>query len=68
MLQSLDLNTAAERSAVQGFTLQTIARLSPIDSGLPQVVNVADMVQRGIGIVSTCEIVWCCLGTSCLYS
>lgn len=52
MLRSLDLNTASERSAVQGFTLQTIARLSPNDAVLPQVLNVADMVQRGIGIVS----------------
>jgi hypothetical protein len=52
MLRSLDLNTASERSAVQGFTLQTIARLSPNDAGLPQVLSVADMVQRGVGIVS----------------
>mmetsp|Transcript_7652 Transcript_7652/g.18427 ORF Transcript_7652/g.18427 Transcript_7652/m.18427 type:complete len:1449 (-) Transcript_7652:38-4384(-) len=50
MLRSLDLNTASERSAVQGFTLQTIARLSPNDAVLPQVLTVADMVQRGIGV------------------
>jgi antiviral helicase SKI2 len=52
MLRSLDLNTAAERSAVQGFTLQTVARLSPIDAVLPQVVTVCEMVKRGIGVVS----------------
>jgi hypothetical protein len=52
MLQSLDLNTASERSAVQGFTLQTVARLSPNDAVLPQVLNICDMVQRGIGVVS----------------
>ena len=52
MLRSLDLNTASERCAVQGFTLQTIARLSPNDAVLPQVLTVADMVQRGIGVVS----------------
>lgn len=51
MLRSLDLNTAAERSAVQGFTLQTVARLSPVDAVLPQVVTVCEMVKRGIGVV-----------------
>lgn len=35
-LRSMDLNTAKERSAVQGFTLQTVARLSANDSKLPQ--------------------------------
>jgi len=50
MLRSLDLNTSAERSAVQGFTIQTIARLSPNDATLPQVQTVCEMVQRGIGI------------------
>ena len=53
MLRSLDLNTAAERSSVQGFTLQTVARLSPNDAVLPQVLTVCDMVKRGIGVVST---------------
>jgi antiviral helicase SKI2 len=50
MLRSLDLNTAKEKSAVQAFTIQTIARLSQVDSTLPQVLNVCEMVQRGIGI------------------
>lgn len=50
MLRSLDLNTAAERSTVKGFTLQTVARLSPNDANLPQVLNVCDMVTRGIGV------------------
>ena len=35
-LRSLDLNTAKEQSAVQAFTLQTVARLSVNDSKLPQ--------------------------------
>lgn len=52
MLRSLDLNTAAEGSAVQGFALQTVARLSPSDSTLPQVVTICEMVKRGIGVVS----------------
>ena len=55
MLRSLDMNTAAERGAVQGFTLQTIARLSPNDASLPQVVTVCEMVKRGIGVVSAFE-------------
>ena len=52
MLRSLDLNTAAERSAIQGFTMQTIARLSPNDATLPQVQLVCEMVKRGLGVVS----------------
>lgn len=50
MLRSLDLNTASERSAIQGFTIQTVARLSPNDAQLPQVLTVCEMVTRGIGI------------------
>lgn len=50
MLRSLDLNTASERSAVQGFTIQAVARLSPNDAQLPQVLTVCEMVARGIGI------------------
>jgi antiviral helicase SKI2 len=50
MLQSLDLNTAKERSAVQGFSIQTVARLSQNDSKLPQVQMICEMVQRGVGI------------------
>lgn len=52
MLRSLDLNTAEEGNAVQGFTLQTVARLSANDASLPQVIFVCDMVKRGIGVVS----------------
>ncbi|GKY96387.1 hypothetical protein MPSEU_000598300 [Mayamaea pseudoterrestris] len=50
MLRSLDLNTAKERSAVQGFCLQAMARLSKNDASLPQVIAVCEMVERGIGI------------------
>ena len=50
MLRSLDLNTAKERSAVQGFALQTVARLSHNDAKLPQVLTICEMVQRGIGV------------------
>jgi antiviral helicase SKI2 len=49
-LISLDLNTAKEASAVQGFTIQTIARLTKSDSQLPQVVSICEMVKRGIGV------------------
>ena len=52
MLRSLDLNTAAERNLVQSFTIQTVARLSPADSKLPQVIATCEMVKRGIGVVS----------------
>lgn len=49
-LRSLDLNTAAERNLVQSFAIQTVARLSPKDQGLPQVVKTVEMVKRGIGV------------------
>ena len=58
MLRSLDLNTAAEGAAVQGFTLQTVARLSPTDAVSPQVLLVCEMVKRGIGVVRK-EVVHC---------
>ena len=50
MLRSLTLNTASERNAVHMFAAQTIARLSPNDASLPQVLQTCDMVTRGIGI------------------
>jgi antiviral helicase SKI2 len=50
MLRSMDLNTAKERSAVQAFCGQAVARLSQSDAMLPQVLSVCEMVQRGIGI------------------
>ena len=50
MLQSLDLNTAKERSAVQGFTIQAVARLSENDSRLPQVLAICEMATRGVGV------------------
>lgn len=49
-LNSMDLNTAKERSAVQGFTLQAVARLSQNDAQLPQVLTICEMVKRGIGV------------------
>jgi hypothetical protein len=52
MLRSLDLNTAAERSAIHSFTSQAIARLSPNDACLPQVRSLCEMVKKGIGVVS----------------
>lgn len=51
MLRSLDLNTAAEKGLVKGFALQTRARLSEMDSNLPQVMTICEMVERGIGVV-----------------
>jgi antiviral helicase SKI2 len=47
-LRSLDLNSAAERAAVTGFTEQTIRRLNPSDAALPQVISICEMVKRGI--------------------
>jgi len=50
MLQSLDLNTAAERNSAQLFAIQTMKRLSPKDASLPQVIATCEMVKRGIGV------------------
>lgn len=50
MLRSVDLNTSIERGTVHAFVLQTINRLSPNDAALPQVLNICEMVQRGIGV------------------
>ena len=50
MLRTLDLNTASERNAANAFAIQTMARLNPKDQKLPQVLQICDMVQRGIGI------------------
>ena len=35
---------------MQSFAIQTVARLSPKDQGLPQVVKTVEMVKRGIGV------------------
>ena len=50
MLRTLDLNTAVERNTAHAFTIQTMARLSPKDASLPQVLATCEMVKRGIGI------------------
>lgn len=50
MLSTLDLNTAVERNAAHAFSIQTMARLSPRDASLPQVVATCEMVRRGIGV------------------
>lgn len=57
MLRSLDLNTSVENSAVHAFTTQTVARLSPVDATLPQVLTVCEMVKRGIGVVREINVV-----------
>ena len=51
MLRSIDLNTSVEHSSVHTFTTQAVARLSPNDATLPQVLTVCEMVKRGIGVV-----------------
>jgi hypothetical protein len=53
MLRTLDLNTAVERNAAHMFAMQTMARLSPNDASLPQVLQTCEMVKRGIGVVSS---------------
>ena len=50
MLSTLDLNTATERNTAHAFSIQTMARLSPKDAALPQVLATCEMVKRGIGV------------------
>lgn len=66
MLRSLDLNTSIEHSAVHSFTTQTIARLSPEDATLPQVLTVCEMVKRGIGIVRLYMLSYLCRYFDCV--
>ena len=49
-LRSLNLNTASERNLVQSFAIQTVARLSPKDQILPQVINTVFLVKNGVGV------------------
>ncbi|XP_030080792.1 helicase SKI2W [Drosophila hydei] len=49
-LQSVDLNTAVEKGAVQKFFLQCLAKLKPPDRTIPQVLSLKDALERGIGV------------------
>ncbi|XP_017847565.2 helicase SKI2W [Drosophila busckii] len=49
-LQSVDLNTAVEKGAVQKFFLQCLAKLKPPDRSIPQVLVLKDALERGIGV------------------
>ncbi|XP_030563898.1 helicase SKI2W [Drosophila novamexicana] len=49
-LQSVDLNTAVEKGAVQKFFLQCLAKLKPPDRTIPQVLALKDALERGIGV------------------
>ncbi|XP_030371435.1 helicase SKI2W [Scaptodrosophila lebanonensis] len=49
-LQSVDLNTAVEKGAVQKFFLQCLAKLKPPDRTIPQVMVLKDALERGIGV------------------
>jgi antiviral helicase SKI2 len=50
MLTSLDLTTGAEKSAIHDFISKCVLRLKPLDRVLPQVVQLTEMLKRGIGV------------------
>ena len=50
MLSSLDLTTSVEKSDIHHFIGKCVTRLKPCDRQLPQVVQLSDMLKRGIGV------------------
>ena len=50
MLTSLDLTTSMEKSDIHHFISKCVLRLKPVDRQLPQVVQLTDMLKRGIGV------------------
>ena len=50
MLTSLDLTTGAEKSAIHDFISKCVQRLKPLDRVLPQVVQLTEMLKRGVGV------------------
>ena len=49
-LQNTDLNEAGEKNEIHKFINQSISRLKGSDKELPQIVRMADLLKRGIGI------------------
>ena len=49
-LRGMDLTTGREKAQVHLFASQTVARLTQVDQGLPQVHQVIEMCKRGIGV------------------
>jgi len=49
-LSSLDLTTSMEKSDIHHFINKCISRLKGNDRKLPQVMNLSELLQRGIGI------------------
>jgi len=49
-LTSLDLTTAVEKGDIHHFILRCISRLKGPDRKLPQVVNLIELLKRGIGV------------------
>ena len=50
MLTSLDLTTSVEKSDIHHFIGKCVSRLKPTDRQLPQVVQLSEMLKRGIGV------------------
>ena len=50
MLTSLDLTTSMEKSDIHHFISKCVLRLKNVDRQLPQVIQLTDMLKRGIGV------------------
>ena len=46
----MDLTTSVEKSDIHHFIGKCVTRLKPCDRQLPQVVQLSDMLKRGIGV------------------
>ena len=46
----MTLTTGAEKSAIHDFISKCVQRLKPLDRVLPQVVQLTEMLKRGIGV------------------
>jgi antiviral helicase SKI2 len=49
-LSKVDLSTKTEKSQIRVFYNSSISRLKGSDKELPQVKNILDLLERGIGI------------------
>lgn len=50
LLNSLDLNTAAEKSKIHTFIQKSLSGLNKDDQNIPQITHLSESLKRGIGV------------------
>jgi antiviral helicase SKI2 len=50
LLNSLDLNTASEKSRIHLFLKKSLSNLKEDDKNIPQIVHLTESLMRGIGV------------------